>query len=110
MLICCNAYYIETYWSRSKEIKHDTPRYINNFILGKVVKERPECVDHIKMIIDTPGPPDITFSRDFIGTLRSQYQNSLNLSESSKVPGLSSSELDEFGEDSKTIAFGPPKE
>ena len=37
--ICCIAYWFETYWTISKDYQ---------FILDKVVKERPECVDMAK--------------------------------------------------------------
>ena len=92
--ICCIAYWFETYWTISKDYQ---------FILDKVVKERPECVDMAKFFFLAPGTPYlyVTFSPDFIDSCRYKYQSLIDSLESSKVPGLSSFELEKIGEDIK---------
>jgi HJR/Mrr/RecB family endonuclease len=85
----------------SKKIKNSgyleyKPQAINRVVLKKAIKERPDCVDYIETLTNTYEKPYIEKSQDFLRNCRSVYRDWLNDLESSKEPGLSSSELDEI--------------
>ena len=104
--ICCEAYWIESFLDRRKKVNlkymvGDKTQVINRFVLDKAIKERPECVDYIKTLINSSKTPYIEKSQDFLRACRSEYQDAVNFLESSKEPGLSNSELDEIAGDIK---------
>lgn len=81
----------------------DNPQAINRAVIDKTIKERPECVDYTKSLINSYETPYyiIEQSQDFISACISEYQYAIDSLESSKESGLSSPELEEITGDIK---------